>query len=118
MTAVSCVFFSGRRRITSSASVRGLGNAWLYWDAVTGKPAAAQVPGRGSAGDLFMQAQFPLHSGRIAGVAGRAAVSALGIVIAMLGVTGVWIWLKKRAGRVRAARNARAAALAGPAASR
>ncbi|KVN23587.1 peptidase [Burkholderia pyrrocinia] len=96
----------------------GLGNAWLYWDAVTGKPVAAQVPGRGSAGDVFMQAQFPLHSGRIAGVAGRAAVSALGIVIAMLGVTGVWIWLKKRAGRVRAARNARAAALAESAASR
>ena len=42
----------------------------VYWDAVTGRPVAAQVPGRGSAGDLFMQAQFPLHSGRIAGVAG------------------------------------------------
>ncbi len=88
----------------------GLGNAWLYWDAVTGKPVAAQVPGRGSAGDLFMQAQFPLHSGRIAGVAGRAAVSVLGIVIAMLSVTGICIWVKKRSARVRAARSARAVA--------
>ncbi|WP_322089299.1 PepSY-associated TM helix domain-containing protein [Burkholderia sp. BCC1999] len=85
----------------------GLGNAWLYWNAVTGKPVAAQVPGRGSAGDLFMQVQFPLHSGRIAGVAGRIAVSALGIVIAMLSVTGVCIWVKKRSARVRAARSAR-----------
>ncbi|MBR8061129.1 PepSY-associated TM helix domain-containing protein [Burkholderia dolosa] len=85
----------------------GLGNAWLYWDAVTGKPVAAQVPGRGSAGDLFMQAQFPLHSGRIAGIAGRIAVSVLGVVIAMLSVTGVCIWVKKRSARVRAARHAR-----------
>ncbi|WP_175923756.1 PepSY-associated TM helix domain-containing protein [Burkholderia latens] len=81
----------------------GLGNAWLYWDAVTGKRVAAQVPGRGSAGDIFMQAQFPLHSGRIAGVAGRIAVSALGVVIAMLSVTGICIWVKKRSARVRAA---------------
>lgn len=93
----------------------GLGNAWLYWDAVTGKPIAAQVPGRGSAGDLFMQAQFPLHSGRIAGVAGRVAISALGIVIAMLSVTGICIWVKKRSARVRAARSARSAV---PASSR
>ncbi|MGS0892678.1 PepSY-associated TM helix domain-containing protein [Burkholderia stagnalis] len=86
----------------------GLGNPWLYWNAVTGKPVAAQVPGRGSAGDLFMQVQFPLHSGRIAGVAGRIAVSALGIVIAMLSVTGICIWVKKRSARVKAARTARA----------
>ncbi|PFH27605.1 PepSY-associated TM helix domain-containing protein [Burkholderia sp. JKS000303] len=90
----------------------GLGNAWLYWDAVTGKPVAAQVPGRGSAGDLFMQAQFPLHSGRIAGVAGRIAVSVLGIVIAMLSVTGICIWVKKRGARGRAARSVRAGRLA------
>ncbi|MDR9259202.1 PepSY-associated TM helix domain-containing protein, partial [Burkholderia multivorans] len=53
-----------------------------------------------------MQAQFPLHSGRIAGVAGRVAVSVLGIVIAMLSVTGICIWVKKRTARVRAARGA------------
>jgi uncharacterized iron-regulated membrane protein len=93
----------------------GLGNAWLYWNAVTGKPVAAQVPGRGSAGDLFMQAQFQLHSGRIAGVAGRVAVSVLGVVIAMLSVTGICIWVKKRSARVRAARSVRPAV---PASSR
>ncbi|AVR23527.1 MULTISPECIES: PepSY-associated TM helix domain-containing protein [Burkholderia] len=94
----------------------GLGNAWLYWDAVTGKPVAAQLPGRGSLGDLFMQVQFPLHSGRIAGVAGRVAVSVLGIVIAMLSVTGICIWVKKRSARVRAARGASRTAV--PASSR
>ncbi|KWF21620.1 PepSY-associated TM helix domain-containing protein [Burkholderia pseudomultivorans] len=96
----------------------GLGNAWLYWDAVTGQPVAAQVPGRGSAGDLFMQAQFPLHSGRIAGVAGRIAVSVLGVVIAMLSVTGICIWVKKRSARVRAGRAGRSTRPGVPGASR
>ena len=43
-----------------------------------------------------MQAQFPLHSGRILGVPGRILVSIMGIVVAALSVTGVVIWLRKR----------------------
>jgi uncharacterized iron-regulated membrane protein len=78
----------------------GLGNPWLYFDGQTGAPAGAELPGRGSAGDLFMQLQFPLHSGRILGVPGRVLITALGIAIAMLSVTGVVIWAKKRRVRV------------------
>ena len=37
----------------------GLGNAWLYYNANTGKLAGGSIPGKGSAGDIFMQAQFP-----------------------------------------------------------
>jgi uncharacterized iron-regulated membrane protein len=72
----------------------------LYFDGQSGAPAGAELPGRGSTGDLFMQLQFPLHSGRIFGVAGRVAITALGLVIAMLSVTGVVIWAKKRRVRV------------------
>ena len=32
----------------------GLGNPWLYFDASNGQPAGAEVPGTGSAGDIFM----------------------------------------------------------------
>jgi uncharacterized iron-regulated membrane protein len=85
----------------------GLGDAWLYWDARTGAPAGRQIPGRGSAGDLFMQAQFPLHSGRIAGRAGRVVVSMTGLAVAMLSVTGLAIWLKKARARRLAAAAAR-----------
>ncbi len=74
----------------------GLGNPWLYYDGKTGLPAGTELPGRGSAGDLFMQLQFPLHSGRILGVPGRVIVTLLGLVVAMLSVTGVIIWAKKR----------------------
>jgi uncharacterized iron-regulated membrane protein len=79
----------------------GLGNPWLYFDAHSGQAAGAEVPGTGSAGDIFMQAQFPLHSGRIIGVPGRILVSLMGLLVAMLSLTGVLIWAKKRAARVR-----------------
>jgi uncharacterized iron-regulated membrane protein len=82
-----------------------LGNPWLYWNGATGEQIASNIPGRGSAGDLFMEAQFPLHSGRIGGVAGRIAVSAMGAIVALLSVTGLLIWLKKLRARRSAPRK-------------
>lgn len=78
----------------------GLGNAWLYYRGDNGAAVGADIPGVGSAGDLFMQLQFPLHSGRIAGIYGRAFMSVLGVAVAILSVTGVVIWLRKRRARV------------------
>ena len=48
-----------------------------------------------------MQAQFPLHSGRIVGLFGRILISIMGLVVAALSVTGVVIWWRKRRARVR-----------------
>lgn len=79
----------------------GLGNAWLYFDAMTGAYEGGKIPGRGSAGDIFLQAQFPLHSGRILGLTGRVMVSLLGALVAMLSVTGVIIWVRKRKARLQ-----------------
>jgi len=81
----------------------GLGNPWIYLDGRDGSPAGALIPGEGTAGDLYLQAQFPLHSGRIAGLPGRVLVSALGLAIAALSVTGVLIWLRKARARRHAA---------------
>jgi uncharacterized iron-regulated membrane protein len=80
----------------------GLGNAWLYLDGRTGQAAGARIPGKGSAGDIFLQAQFPLHSGRIIGIPGRILMSFLGLMVAMLSVTGVVIWVRKRSARRQA----------------
>ncbi|HET8938092.1 MAG TPA: PepSY-associated TM helix domain-containing protein [Polyangiales bacterium] len=74
----------------------GLGNPYLHYDGRDGRFLGAEVPGEGSAGDLFLQAQFPLHSGRIAGVAGRVVITLLGLVIAGLSVTGLVIWAQRR----------------------
>lgn len=78
-----------------------LGNPWLYLDMFSGDLVGTDMPGRGSAGDLFMQLQFPLHSGRLFGVAGRVAISILGVVIAMLSMTGVIIWARRSLRRAR-----------------
>ncbi|CUI03501.1 PepSY-associated TM helix domain-containing protein [Massilia antarctica] len=82
----------------------GLGNPWLYFDGTDGRLMADRVPGSGSAGDIFLQLQFPLHSGRIAGLPGRIILSLLGVMVAMLSVTGVMIWVRKRRARLAAAR--------------
>lgn len=92
----------------------GLGNPWLYVSANDGALLPANIPGQGSAGDIFMQAQFPLHSGRIIGVTGRILVSILGVLIGVLSLTGIIIWLRKRASRRQSARRvARNALVAG-----
>lgn len=83
----------------------GLGNPWIYLDSRSGALAGADVPGTGSAGDLFMQSMFPLHSGRILGTPGRALMSLLGVAIAALSATGVLLWIRKRRARLAAARR-------------
>lgn len=85
----------------------GLGNPWIYVDSRSGELAGAHVPGTGSAGDIFLQAQFPLHSGRIIGFPGRILVSLLGLAVAGLSVTGVVIWARKRRSRVFTERRQR-----------
>jgi uncharacterized iron-regulated membrane protein len=74
----------------------------LYLDGADGRVLGDEVPLSGTAADVFMQLQFPLHSGRIAGVAGRVVVTLMGLVVAMLSITGVVIFLRRRASRVKA----------------
>ena len=77
----------------------GLGNPWLYLDRRDGRLLGADTPGQGSGGDIFLQAMFPLHSGRILGLPGRVLVSCGGGLVALLSLTGVVIWARKRRAR-------------------
>lgn len=79
----------------------GLGNSWLYFDGQDGAYLGDRIPGSGSAGDIFLAAQFPLHSGRILGLPGRIMVSILGLLVATLSITGIIIWQRKRWARTR-----------------
>jgi uncharacterized iron-regulated membrane protein len=83
-----------------------LGNAVLYFDSEDGRYIGDWIPWRGTAGDLFLQMQFPVHSGRIFGIPGRIIISAMGLGVAMLSVTGVVIWLRKRRARLAVRRPA------------
>lgn len=79
--------------------VAGLRNAMLYFDAQSGALVGNRQPWTGTVGDIFVQAQFPLHSGRILGIPGRIAVSVMGVLVAVLAITGVLIWQRKRRAR-------------------
>jgi len=86
----------------------GVGPARLYFDGNDGRYLGDRVPWQGTAADIFVQAQFPLHSGRILGLPGRILVSAMGLAVAALSVTGVVIWYRKRAARLARRRQAAA----------
>lgn len=78
----------------------GVGPAVIFFDGQDGRVLAQREPWVGTIADIFVQAQFPLHSGRILGLPGRILVSIMGVVVALLSVTGVVIWWKKRKVRV------------------
>ncbi len=86
----------------------GVGPAMLLYER-DGTPAGDSQPWKGTLADIFLQAQFPLHSGRILGLPGRILISAMGLVVAALSVTGVVIWYRKARAR-RAVRRSRPAA--------
>jgi len=79
--------------------VGGAGHKSLFYDGIDGHYLGEILPWKGTAADIFLQAQFPLHSGRILGLPGRILISLMGLVVALLSVTGVYIWWKKRTAR-------------------
>ncbi len=79
----------------------GMGLANLYIDARDGSVLGETVPWKGTVADVFSQLQFPLHSGRILGLPGRIMMSLMGLVVAMLSVTGIVIWARKRRARLQ-----------------
>lgn len=86
----------------------GVGPPYLYYDGADGRYLGERLPWKGTAADIFVQAQFPLHSGRILGLPGRILISLTGLVVAALSVTGVVVWWKKRKGRTLRRRKATA----------
>lgn len=78
----------------------GMGLSNLYIDAQDGRVLSQNRPWEGTAADIFVQLQFPLHSGRILGLPGRILMSFMGVMVAMLSVTGIVIWARKRRARL------------------
>jgi uncharacterized iron-regulated membrane protein len=95
----------------------GVGPAALYYDGRDGRLLGDRQPWKGTVADIFVQAQFPIHSGRILGLPGRIVISVMGLVVAALSVTGVVIWWRKRCARlaVRRSRPGRDSLAASPA---
>lgn len=83
----------------SDHGLAGAGNKRLYYDQQSLVYLGERLPWSGTADDIFVQAQFPLHSGRILGLPGRVLISIMGLVVAVLSVTGFYICYKKRSSR-------------------
>ncbi len=79
----------------------GAGPKRMCLDGSTGAVLERRVPWEGTLADTVVQLQFPLHSGRLFGTAGRIAISVCGVIVAMLSLTGAMLWLKRRSGKAR-----------------
>lgn len=71
-------------------------------DQYSGAVLRIQDPHEFTAGERFLEWQFPLHTGEAFGNAGRALICAMGLAPGLLFGTGVPRWLQKRARRRRA----------------
>ncbi len=73
-----------------------LGRKQIVVDQYSGQILHIAEPLAGKAGDVFLQWQWPLHSGQALRMPGRILVLLSGMVCAVLFVTGVIRWLQKR----------------------
>lgn len=75
------------------------GSTYLIFDGNSGQFAGLSVPTGQNAGSTIHTWIFALHMAKIWGLPFRIFVTCVGILIAMLSVTGMVIWLKKRRAR-------------------
>lgn len=75
----------------------GFGSPTVYVDRRSAAVGQIVWPHAGTAGDLVERLQFPLHSGQIAGLAGKIFICACGLATAFFAASGLWIFLRKRA---------------------
>jgi uncharacterized iron-regulated membrane protein len=78
-----------------------LASRCLVFSRADGKLQQIIDPSHGSAGDIFMQWQWLLHSGQAFGWMGRILVFLSGLACPVLFVTGVIRWLQKRRAKKR-----------------
>jgi uncharacterized iron-regulated membrane protein len=75
----------------------------VYFDAGDGRLLGFEAATGTSAGNTITSWLYGLHFGAVWGLWYRIFVSVMGVAIAVLSVTGVWVWLRKRAKRTSGA---------------
>ncbi|NER59591.1 PepSY domain-containing protein [Pseudomonas sp. MAFF212428] len=84
------------------------GKSWLFLHGTDGRLLGKEIAGQGTLGEQFYRLQLPIHGGRIIGTTGQVMIALLGVVIALLSVTGVYIGWRKLLAR-RSSKGRRAA---------
>lgn len=92
-----------RYRVTSSRDIRDEGSTQVMFAAGGGELLLSYLPTGKTAGDTVTTWLTSLHRAQVWGLPYRLFVSALGPIVAMLSLTGVYIWWKKRKGRLLSA---------------
>lgn len=85
---------------TGDRGLDGFGLSYRYFDDRSGAEVLRQEAGKGRPADIYAGMQYQLHSGRILGWPGRILVCLSGLLVAMLSVTGVVIWNRKRRAKI------------------
>lgn len=89
-------------RLRQPGEVRqGSGATRLWLDAYTGMRLGARDPMTAPAGDTLLNWLYPLHTGEVFGLPGRACISVFGVAPLLFAVTGLLIWFKRRRGHRR-----------------
>jgi uncharacterized iron-regulated membrane protein len=92
----------GRYRYTAHSSLdigEKYGSTSVYFDAYVGELLSLSPPSGRHMGNTLTTWLMELHMANVFGLPYRIFVCILGLVIAMLSVTGVYIWWKKRRAR-------------------
>jgi len=87
----------------TSRDLSDLNATALVLDGDTGAFRSLRLPTGEHSGNTISTWLYALHTADVFGLPYRIFVCALGLAIAMLSVTGVYIWWKKRKGRILAA---------------
>ncbi|WP_081586939.1 PepSY domain-containing protein [Alloalcanivorax dieselolei] len=80
---------------TGSDVNQRFGETWVYVDATTGAPLGHYLPTGEASGNTVTTWLTTLHIAAVGGLPYRIVVTLLGLVVAVLSVTGVIIWGRK-----------------------
>ena len=69
----------------------------IFVSGQTAEVFGRRIPGEGTTGDIISEWQYPLHSGKAFGLAGRVLICLSGIGVTVLSITGVIIWEESEA---------------------
>ncbi|MDM0009103.1 PepSY-associated TM helix domain-containing protein [Variovorax sp. J22G73] len=90
-----------RFRLPDDPHPNGISSAWLH--PVTGEVLAVRKWQQLDTGNGMVAVVFPLHTGELGGVLHEIVTALLGLALGGLGVSGVWLWWRRRAERRRLA---------------
>lgn len=90
-----------RYRVTSDRDVNShWGSTSVWFDATTGAQRALYLPTGAASGDTVSTWLYALHMATVGGVVMQVVVCVTGLTVALLSVTGVYLWWRKRRARV------------------